>query len=75
MQLPWAGRGGSGNESLLPMANLPTITGDTADGDRQGRSGAKPGHVRTSSAHARVRLKRPFVFVSRQFVNEIAGGR
>lgn len=75
MQLPWAGRGGSGNESLLPMSNLPIITGDAADGDREGRSGARPGHARTSSAHARVRLKTPFVFVSRQFVNEIVGRR
>lgn len=53
MQLPWAGRGGSGNESLLPMANLPIITGDAAESDREGRPGSRLGHARTSSAHAR----------------------
>ncbi|RFU77922.1 calcium-transporting atpase 1 [Trichoderma arundinaceum] len=53
MQLPWAGRGGSDNESLLPMASVPIITGDEADSPRLGRSESRPGHVRTSSAHAR----------------------
>ncbi|KAL6910697.1 calcium-transporting P-type ATPase [Trichoderma evansii] len=53
MQLPWAGRGGSGNESLLPMANSPIITGDAADGEREGRTASRLGHARTSSAHAR----------------------
>ncbi|KAL7946366.1 calcium-transporting P-type ATPase [Trichoderma barbatum] len=52
MQLPWAGHG-SGNESLLPVAGVPIITGGAADSPRQGRSESKPGHVRTSSAHAR----------------------
>ncbi|KAL7798553.1 calcium-transporting P-type ATPase [Trichoderma ceciliae] len=53
MQLPWAGRGGSDIKSLLPVAGVPIITGDAADSPRQGRSEARPGHVRTSSAHAR----------------------
>lgn len=75
MQLPWAGRGGSGNESLLPMANLPIITGDAADSDREGRSGSRLGHARTSSAHARVRLKKPCAFVMMRFINEMAGRR
>lgn len=56
MQLPWAGRGGSDNESLLPMASVPIITGDAVDSPRHGRSESRPGHARTSSAHARVRL-------------------
>ncbi|KAL7913089.1 hypothetical protein GGI35DRAFT_476899 [Trichoderma velutinum] len=52
MQLPWAGQG-SGNESLLPVAGVPIITGDAADSPRPGRSEVRPGHARTSSAHAR----------------------
>ncbi|UKZ55038.1 hypothetical protein TrVGV298_008854 [Trichoderma virens] len=52
MQLPWAGQG-SGNESLLPVAGVPIITGDAADSPRQGRSDSKSGHARTSSVHAR----------------------
>ncbi|EGR52701.1 Golgi complex Ca/Mn transporter-like protein [Trichoderma reesei QM6a] len=52
MQLPWAGRG-SGSESLLPMSSVPIITGDADDSSRQGRSETRPGHARTSSAHAR----------------------
>ncbi|KAH7274094.1 hypothetical protein B0J15DRAFT_385734 [Fusarium solani] len=56
MQLPWAGRDGPGHDSLLPMSNIPSITGlvgdltDSGDGDRQQRPGR---HVRTTSAHAR----------------------
>ncbi|KAH0494028.1 hypothetical protein TgHK011_000664 [Trichoderma gracile] len=50
--LPWAGRG-SGSETLLPMSSVPIITGDADDASRQGRSETRPGHARTSSAHAR----------------------
>lgn len=55
MQLPWGGRDGA--QSLLPTANIPSITGDVADsgtGDRPQRSH----HVRTTSEHARVRFFR-----------------
>ncbi|KAF3072096.1 Calcium-transporting ATPase 1 [Trichoderma lentiforme] len=51
MQLPWAGQG-SGNESLLPVAGVPIITGDADDSSRPGRSDSRPGHARTPSAHA-----------------------
>ncbi|KAK4067572.1 Cation_ATPase_N domain-containing protein [Trichoderma simmonsii] len=51
MQLPWAGQG-SGNESLLPVAGVPIITGDAADSSRPGRSESRSGHARTPSAHA-----------------------
>ncbi|RSL51209.1 hypothetical protein CEP54_011517 [Fusarium duplospermum] len=56
MQLPWGGREGPGHDSLLPMSNIPSITGlvgdltESGDGDRQQRPGR---HVRTTSAHAR----------------------
>ncbi|KAH6610492.1 calcium-transporting atpase 1 [Trichoderma cornu-damae] len=53
MQLPWAGRGGSDSESLLPMAGVPVVAGDAADGPRKGWPGSGKGHARTSSAHAR----------------------
>lgn len=56
MQLPWAGQG-SGNESLLPVAGVPIITGDAGDSERLGRSDSRPGHARTPSAHALVSLE------------------
>ncbi|KAI5466105.1 hypothetical protein BGZ63DRAFT_480334 [Mariannaea sp. PMI_226] len=56
MQLPWTERNGSGNSSLLPMANIPTIMGlasdnpDSNDADRPRRPSR---HVRSTSSHAR----------------------
>ncbi|KAF7544571.1 hypothetical protein G7Z17_g9851 [Cylindrodendrum hubeiense] len=55
MQLPWTGRDGPGNQSLLPTS-IPAITGlatdksESSDADRPRRPAR---HVRTTSAHAR----------------------
>jgi P-type Ca2+ transporter type 2C len=59
MQLPWGGRDGPGNDTLLPTSNIPSITGhagdgiDSKDGDRPQRPSR---HVRTTSSDARVSL-------------------
>ncbi|TVY69253.1 Calcium-transporting ATPase 1 [Fusarium oxysporum f. sp. cubense] len=56
MQLPWGGRDGPGNDTLLPTSNIPSITGHAADGidskdsDRPQRPSR---HVRTTSSDAR----------------------
>lgn len=55
MQMPWRGRDGPGKDSLLPMAIIPTITGASAEADDEGRASRPSRHVRTTSAHARVR--------------------
>ncbi|PFH60195.1 hypothetical protein XA68_11324 [Ophiocordyceps unilateralis] len=54
MQLLWKGAQGSANESLLPVASLPTITGCSKDSPAaDGSPAARPRHARTTSAHAR----------------------
>ncbi|KAF9776974.1 hypothetical protein IL306_004759 [Fusarium sp. DS 682] len=56
MQLPWGGRDGPGNDTLLPTTNIPSITGhagdgiDSKDSDRPQRPSR---HVRTTSSDAR----------------------
>ncbi|KAK7418987.1 High affinity Ca2+/Mn2+ P-type ATPase-like protein [Neonectria magnoliae] len=56
MQLPWSGRDGPGNQSLLPTS-IPTITGlatDSTDSTDDAKRSRRPvRHVRTTSAHAR----------------------
>jgi Ca2+-transporting ATPase len=59
MQLPWGGRDGPGDDTLLPTSNVPFITGlvgdntDFKDGDHPQRPSR---HVRTTSSDARVSL-------------------
>ncbi|PHH75099.1 hypothetical protein CDD82_4601 [Ophiocordyceps australis] len=55
MQLPWKGSQGHGNEPLLPLSSLPTITGPTlaSSSDAESPLASRPRHVRSTSAHAR----------------------
>lgn len=56
MQLPWSGRDGPGNDTLLPTSSIPSITGHAADGidSKDGDRPQRPGrHVRTTSSDAR----------------------
>ncbi|ODA79589.1 hypothetical protein RJ55_05183 [Drechmeria coniospora] len=53
MQLPWQGRQGSGNETLLPTSSVPTIAGTSDEPSEAGGRPARPRHARTSSSHAK----------------------
>jgi Ca2+-transporting ATPase len=52
MQLPWGGRDGPGNDTLLPTSNIPSIVGDNTT-SKDGEPPQRPRHVRTTSADAR----------------------
>ncbi|RGP67252.1 calcium-transporting atpase 1 [Fusarium longipes] len=55
MQLPWGGRDGPGDDTLLPTSNIPSISGPIGDNtiSKDGDHTQRPRHVRTTSADAR----------------------
>jgi len=64
MQLPWGGRDGPGNDTLLPTSNIPSIVGDNTT-SKDDEHPQRPRHVRTTSADARVSLE------SAQFFHDV----
>ncbi|KAH7006093.1 hypothetical protein EDB82DRAFT_421229 [Fusarium venenatum] len=56
MQLPWGGRDGPGNDTLLPTSNIPSITGlvgDNTSSKDSDHSQRPRHHARTTSSDAR----------------------
>jgi Ca2+-transporting ATPase len=65
MQLPWGGRDGPGNDTLLPTSNIPSITGlvgDNTTSKDSDHSQRPRHHARTTSSDARVSLQFAHLF-------------